>query len=105
MDSGILPQVDRQLLLCQRWLTERLASIEEPEHRQLFRHFATWHRMRRLRTKAEKAPLGRSQTNHTKQEVTQAGAFLAWLADRERAIGQCQQADIDAWHTESLATP
>ncbi|MCX5173694.1 hypothetical protein OG616_37495 [Streptomyces antibioticus] len=104
MDSGVLPRVDRQLLLYQRWLTERLGTIEAPEHRQLLRHFATWHRTRRLRTKAEKGPLGRSQTNHTKQEVTQAGAFLAWLAGRGRAIGQCQQADIDAWHTESLAT-
>ncbi|MEU7967350.1 hypothetical protein AB0D09_28395 [Streptomyces sp. NPDC049097] len=103
MDSGVLPRVDRQLLLYQRWLTERLATIEEPEHHQLLRHFAIW-QMRRLRAKAEKAPLGRSQTNHTKQEVTQAGAFLTWLADRGRAIGQCQQADIDAWHTESLAT-
>ncbi|MFJ8510003.1 hypothetical protein [Streptomyces avermitilis] len=104
MDSGVLSRVDRQLLLYQRWLTERLASIEEPEHRQLLRHFATWHQMRRLRAKAEKGPLGRSQTNHTKQEVTQAGVFLAWLASQGRAIGQCQQADIDAWHTESLAT-
>ncbi|MFB6977512.1 hypothetical protein [Streptomyces scopuliridis] len=60
--------------------------------------------MRRLRAKAEKAPLGRSQTNHTKQEVTQAGAFLAWLAGQGRATGQCQQADIHAWHAENLAT-
>ncbi|MEV6028493.1 hypothetical protein [Streptomyces sp. NPDC052036] len=103
-DSGVLPRVDRQLMLYQRWLTERLATIEEPEHRQLLRHFATWHQMRRLRTEAEKEALGRSQTNHAKQEVTQAGAFLVWLAGRGRAIGQCQQADIDAWHTESLAT-
>ncbi|MFI8951516.1 hypothetical protein ACIGO6_34070 [Streptomyces sp. NPDC053750] len=101
MDSSVLPRVDRQLILYQRWPTERLAVIEEPEHRQLLRYFATWHR---LRAKTEKGPLGRSQTNHTKQEITQAGAFLAWLADRGRAIGQCQQADIDAWHTESLAT-
>jgi hypothetical protein len=104
MDSAVLPRVDRQFLLYQRWLTERLATIEDPEHRQLLRHFATWHQLRRLRTKAEKVPLGRSQTNHTKQEVTQAGAFLTWLAGRGRAIGQCQQADIDTWHTESLAT-
>lgn len=57
-----------------------------------------------MRTKAEKGPLGRSQTNHTKQEATQAGAFLASLARRGRTIGQCRQADIDAWHTEHLAT-
>ncbi|MFC8897180.1 hypothetical protein [Streptomyces cinereoruber] len=48
--------------------------------------------------------MGRSRTNHTKQEVTQADAFLAWLASRGRTIGQCQQAEIDAWRTESLAT-
>ncbi|MFD9442307.1 hypothetical protein ACFWBR_29975 [Streptomyces sp. NPDC060006] len=39
-----------------------------------------------------------------KQEVTQAGASLAWLADRGRTIEHCQQADLDAWHTEKLAT-
>ena len=60
--------------------------------------------MRRLRSKAEKGLLGRSQTNQTKQEITQAGAFLTWLADRGRTIEHCQQADLDAWHTEKLAT-
>ncbi|MEV5086119.1 hypothetical protein AB0K74_48200 [Streptomyces sp. NPDC056159] len=104
MDGGVLPRVDRQLLLYQRWLAERLAIIEDPEHRRLLQHFATWHQMRRLRSKAEKGPLGRSQTNQTKQEITQAGAFLAQLAGRGRTIERCQQADLDAWHTEKLAT-
>ncbi|MER6694584.1 hypothetical protein [Streptomyces minutiscleroticus] len=104
MDSGVLPHVDRQLLLYQRWLAERLATIEDPEHRRLLQHFAAWHQMRRLRSKAEKGPLGRSQTNQTKQEITQAGALLTWLADQGRTIEHCQQADLDAWHTEKLAT-
>ncbi|MFB6850154.1 hypothetical protein ACFCXS_35555 [Streptomyces sp. NPDC056373] len=104
MDSGVLPRVDRQLMLYQRWLTERLAAIEDPDHRRHLQHFATWHQMRRLRSKAEKGLLGRSQTNQTKQEITQAGAFLTWLADRGRTIEHCQQADLDAWHTEKLAT-
>ncbi|MFB6991098.1 tyrosine-type recombinase/integrase [Streptomyces sp. NPDC056304] len=30
MNSSVLPRVDRQILLCQRWLTERLATIENP---------------------------------------------------------------------------
>ncbi|MFB7532205.1 tyrosine-type recombinase/integrase [Streptomyces sp. NPDC056178] len=54
MNSSVLPRVDRQILLCQRWLTERLATIEDPEHRLLPRHFATRHQMRRLRAAAEK---------------------------------------------------
>ncbi|MGC5002651.1 hypothetical protein [Streptomyces sp. DT203] len=44
----------------------------------------------------EKGPLGRSQTSQAKQEIAQAGAFLAWLADRSRTIERCQQADLDA---------
>ncbi|MEV2263089.1 hypothetical protein [Streptomyces anulatus] len=104
MDSGVLPRVDRQLMLYRRWLTERLATIEDPERRRHLQHFAIWHQMRRLRSKAEKGPLGRSQTSQTKQEITQAGAFLPWLADRGRTIEHCQQADLDAWHTEKLAT-
>ncbi|MEU6900316.1 hypothetical protein [Streptomyces virginiae] len=104
MDSGVLPRVDRQLMLYQRWLTERLGVIEDPEHCRLLQHFATWHQMRRLRSKAEKGPLGRSQTGQAKQEITQAGTFLSWLADRGRPLEHCQQADVDAWHTEKLAT-
>ncbi|MFD9575388.1 hypothetical protein ACFWBI_36915 [Streptomyces sp. NPDC059982] len=104
MDSCVLPPVDRQLMLYERWLTERLAGIEDPEHCRRLRHFVTWHQMRHLRRKAEKGPLGRSQTSQAKQEITQAGAFLAWLADRGRTIEHCQQADLDAWHTEKLAT-
>ena len=104
MDSGVLPRVDRQILFYQRWLTERLATIEDPEHHRLLRHFATWHQMRRLRATAEKGQLGRSQTHQAKQETTQAGAFLTWLAGRGRTIEHCRQADLDAWHTEKLAT-
>ncbi|MGW1675081.1 hypothetical protein [Streptomyces sp. NPDC002324] len=31
-------------------------------------------------------------------------SFLSWLADRGRTFEHCQQADVDAWHTEKLAT-
>ncbi|MCX4734443.1 hypothetical protein [Streptomyces sp. NBC_01363] len=86
MDCSVLPRVDRQILLYQRWLTERLATIEDPEHHLLLRHFTTWHQMRRLRATAENGPLRRSQTHQAKQETTQAGAFLARLANRGRTI-------------------
>ncbi|WP_369244318.1 hypothetical protein [Streptomyces sp. R41] len=103
MDSGVLPRVDRQLMLYQRCLTER-HTIEDSEHRRLLHRFATWHQMRRVRAKAEKGPLGRSQGSQAQQEITQANAFVVWLADRGRTTEQCQQADLDAWHTEKLAT-
>jgi hypothetical protein len=107
MDSVVLPQVDRQILLCQRWLTERLATIKDHEHHRPLRHFATWHQMRRPRATAAKRPLGRSHTHlakQEKQETAQAGAFLTWLAERGRTVEHCRQADLDAWHTEKPAT-
>jgi hypothetical protein len=104
IDSGVRPRVDRQLMLYQRRPTERLAAVEDPEHLRLLHHFAIRHRMRRLRAKAERGRLGRSQTNQARQEVTQAGIFLTWLADRGRTIDRRLQADLDAWHTEKPAT-
>ncbi|WP_234534624.1 hypothetical protein [Streptomyces shenzhenensis] len=104
MDSGVLPRVDRQLMLYQRWPTERLATVEDPEHRRHLQHFALWHQMRRLRSKAENGQLGCSQANQAKQEITQTRAFLTWLAVRGRTVEHCQQADLDAWHTEKPAT-
>ncbi|MFI1293671.1 hypothetical protein ACH4VM_35435 [Streptomyces sp. NPDC020792] len=92
MDSGVLPRVDRQLMLYQRWLTERLATIEDPEHRRYLQHFATWHQLRRLRSKAEKGPLGRSQTSQAKQEITQAGAFgCGHRADLLQRLGRLER--------------
>jgi hypothetical protein len=62
MDSGVLPHRDRRLLLFERWLAQRLAATEDAEHACLLQHFATWHQLRKLRTKAAKSPLGTSTT-------------------------------------------
>lgn len=69
MDSGVLPRVDRQILFYQRWLTDRLATIGDPERHQLLRHFAAWHHMRRLRAKATRRP---------------AQTFLRWCMKTDR---------------------
>lgn len=42
MDSGVLPRIDRQLLLYQCWLTERLATIEDPEHHGRYSAIRDW---------------------------------------------------------------
>jgi hypothetical protein len=41
MQCGVLPTVDRQLLLFERWLTEHIATIENAERARLLQHFAT----------------------------------------------------------------
>lgn len=104
MESGVLPSFDRRLLLFKRWLAQRIAATEDTEHARFFQHFATWHQLRKLRAKAAKSPLGTSTTQECRQQITQAGVFLVWLAARDVALSACTQADLDAWHAEKYAT-
>ncbi|MEE1931216.1 hypothetical protein V1J52_24065 [Streptomyces sp. TRM 70351] len=104
MDSGVLPHIDRRLLLFERWLAQQLAATADTEHARLLQHFATWHQLRKLRAKAAKGPLGTSTTQECRQQITQAGAFLAWLAARHVALSACTQTDLDAWHAKKYAT-
>ncbi len=62
MLHGVLPQVDRHLMLFQRWLGDTLAGIKRREHRQVVERFSAWHVQRRLHQFAERAPLRESQT-------------------------------------------
>jgi hypothetical protein len=48
IETGILPPADRQLLLFQRWLAEKLTAIGDTDHRRLLELFAAWHVQRRL---------------------------------------------------------
>ncbi|WP_239064878.1 site-specific integrase [Streptomyces sp. S4.7] len=104
MDSGVLPHLDRRLLLFERWLAQRIATTADTEHARILQHFATWHQLRKLRAKAAKGPLGTSTTQECRQQITQAGAFLVWLAARHVALSACTQTDLDAWHAEKYAT-
>jgi hypothetical protein len=98
MAHGVLPPVDRNLTLFERWLDETLAGISQREHRQLLERFASWHVQRRLRGFADRAPVTGKQTQQARGEVRQAIAFLSWLHGRRRTLADCRQADIDAWY-------
>jgi hypothetical protein len=104
MSCGVLPAVDKHLLLFERWRDERLSAVEHPDHVGLLQQFATWHVLRRLRARADRGPLGPAPTNEACQQVNQAATFLAWLTGRGRALVDCTQADVDAWHAELFAT-
>ncbi|MEV8388822.1 MULTISPECIES: hypothetical protein [unclassified Streptomyces] len=53
--------------------------------------------------KAAKSPLGTSTTQECRQQITQAGAFLVWLAARHVTLESCTQTDLDAWHAQKYA--
>lgn len=63
MHYGVLPHMDKHLVLFERWLAQRLANIENPEHAQLVHRFATWNELRRLRRKAGNGPPRHTTTN------------------------------------------
>jgi len=98
MTHGVPPPADRNLTLFERWLDEALAGIGQGEHRHLVGRFASWHVQRRLRGFADRGPVTGKQTQQARGEVLQAIAFLAWLHGRRRALADCRQADVDAWH-------
>lgn len=104
MHSGVLPHRDRHLLLFERRLPEWLNTVENVEHRQLLNRFATWHPLRKLRATAAKRPLGSGAVTSARARLIQAAALLTWLAERDRAISECTQADLDAWFAQDATT-
>ncbi|WP_432850493.1 hypothetical protein ACQPXB_08065 [Amycolatopsis sp. CA-161197] len=100
MQHGVLPRVDRHLVLFGRWLGERLNEIDQPEQRKLVERFASWHVQRRLRAFADRGPVTEQQTQQAREEIRQALGFLAWLHQRDRRLATCRQADIDAWYAQ-----
>ncbi|WP_185930423.1 hypothetical protein [Streptomyces sp. WAC05858] len=98
MQTGILPPADRQLLLFQRWLAEKLPAVGDAEHRRLLELFSTWHVQRRLHTLADRRPLTSDQIRQARDEIRLATTFLDHLAQRGHTLANCAQADVDAWY-------
>ncbi|UGY92766.1 hypothetical protein [Streptomyces gobiensis] len=99
METGILPPADRQLLLFQRWLAEKLPAVDV-DHRRLLELFAAWHVQRRLNTLAARGPLTSDQIRQARDEIRLATAFLAHLAERGHTLVDCTQADVDTWYAD-----
>ncbi|HWS35340.1 MAG TPA: hypothetical protein VN408_21710 [Actinoplanes sp.] len=100
MACGLLPAVDKQILLFERWLHEHLANLGDPEHAQILRRFATWNVLPRLRARADARPLTPAGRRYAGEQIIQATALLGWLSDHGRTLADCTQTDVDAWHIE-----
>jgi hypothetical protein len=98
---GVLPPIDKQVWLFERWLPGHLADITDEGHAQLIRRFATWDVLPRLRGRAGRKPLTTASRRYAGEQVKAATAFLQWLSSRGLALADCRQADIDAWHAEN----
>lgn len=67
---GALPDLDRQLLDFETWLTRRLTGLAHHPHQRLLRRFGLWHQLPRMRTKAAVAPLTPPAGTYAQLEFT-----------------------------------
>jgi hypothetical protein len=104
MHHGVLSTIDKQLMLFERWLTARLATIPNPDHAQVVSRFATWNELRRLRARSAQQTLRPTTMNESRQRINRAVDFLAWLTERDTSLRTCTQSDVDAWYTVKYAT-
>lgn len=104
MHHGVLPGMDKQLMLFQRWLTDRLANLDNAEHLRVIERFATWSELRRHRAAAGHGPLSSSSINYSRQSINRAIDFLTWLDEHNTTLGAVTQAAVDHWFTDHYAT-
>lgn len=97
--SGLLIARDDDLAALEAWAIDRLAEVDDVHQRRVLRSYATWRVLRRARQRAGRGP-ARTPTRHAKVCLNTAIAFLAFLARRQRELGDCTQGDVDDWLTE-----
>ena len=70
----------------------------------MIRRFVAWDVLPRLRARAERKPLNTASRRRFGDQINQATLFLGWLARANLRLGDCGQADIDAWYVEHRAS-
>ncbi|TQM11132.1 hypothetical protein [Pseudonocardia kunmingensis] len=96
---GTLPEVDRQLLEFEAWLTRRLDKLAAHPHERLLRQFGLWHQLPRMRTKAALQPLTPPARTYAQLEFIHATAFCTWLAEHNHRPTELGQIDLDRYYT------
>jgi hypothetical protein len=104
VEHGIIPQRDRQVAAYQRWLTEKVAAVDDPDRRIVIERFGRWHHLRRLRKEATIKPVTLSALMNAKQSTTVAVNFLAWLGTNNVALDAVSQHDVDRWFSSGPGT-
>lgn len=100
----LLPARDPYLPKFEQWITTKLAPL--PEHvRQPVEQFATWHHLRRIRTKAADGEPTQAPVHAAKQEITETIKFLTWLdTTHQRTSATATQQDVDEYLTSGPTT-
>ncbi|HWO64302.1 MAG TPA: hypothetical protein VNO31_30145 [Umezawaea sp.] len=94
---GVLPTIDKHLMLFQRWLDTHLATVTDAEHHALLHRFATWHELRRLRHLADRKPLSPATIRVSRERITQATALLDWMHTNQHSLDDCPHGTLETW--------
>ncbi|PWJ23286.1 hypothetical protein ATK17_3779 [Branchiibius hedensis] len=97
IESGVLPPVDRHLVLFEQWLPKWLDQITDPAQRKILQTYATWSVLHRLRSAADNGPVGHYRDQNARHRLRVAAAFLEHLASCGVDLPGCGQADLDRW--------
>jgi hypothetical protein len=92
-----LPARDERLVMLERWISETVQARNDSGERQVLRGYAVWHHLRRLRRRLGEEHTTRLQDLNVRCHVTAAVNLLDWLADHDRSLTDCTQADLDTW--------
>jgi hypothetical protein len=95
---GALPERDEALARLERWIDDKVAGTDDPEHAKILRRFATWHTLRGQRRRTGRnEPVSRTVTAHARNQINAAIALLDWTARRDIDLGDLAQHHIDVW--------
>jgi hypothetical protein len=95
--TGVLPPRDEQLTRLEHWASRAIAERSDRGQRQLLHRYATWHVIRRLRSRLGGAHATHGQANAARQHIKAAIAVLNWLTTHDLTLATVGQADLEEW--------
>ncbi len=100
--AGALPARDERFTARETWISQVIAALADPGHRQALRGYALWHQLRRLRGRLDGRAASRDQVKNVRDQVTAAAAFLDWLTARGLTLGSCTQGLLVLLYAQKL---
>ena len=97
VSAGILPVRDEYLARLERWIDQKTAAIDDPEHRRLITAFARWDRIAHIRRRARGKPISAYTNDIAQTQIAKAITFLNWLKEQGETMDTCRQPLIDLW--------
>jgi len=95
--TGTLPPRDEQIARLEAWISRIIAERPGADERRLLHQYATWHVVRRLRSRLAGQDATYGQFVSAQRNVRAAIALLDWLADRGLTLENARQGDLDTW--------